>query len=612
LPLVLRSFARNGIGAAPKSRRPGLFAAVPARHSVRTPPLVRCPPTLLSSDQMRGVWLLLLLTGCCWAQQGEYVLAGSVVNSRTGEPVKRALVTAMRIVTQRDARDGSAARPPGVYTFGSSANSAAVFTDVSGAFRFTGLASGTYNLSAQKPHFTEPPTERVPIRLESSSKEDVHIELSPLGTIEGKITDQRGQPVSGASVIALQTHIEGGGHQISPVDVPRTTDDRGVFRFWNLEPGHYLVKAAGHGDATFFYRDETIPFTNGGFLSFAPTYLGGPTADSATAVVIEPGTEARADIAVMLQPAHKVRGRLENLGAEYVVFALLSGDEDVGTGRVNYSRVTGVFEMLEVVNGSYTLRATEANAAIAELPIVVRDADVSGLRMTLAGPVEIPVRIHVLGQAEVNENRGSLEDGSANPGGPPPAIAGGHLSQPQSLGFCTAALDGAEANSRLPSGLGGADGPATVLPGRYRVSVTCVNAYVISVAMGSTDLLTNPWITVALGAAPAPIEIVARHGGGNIMGEIKVEQDAPGKTRCALAVPGVSTLEPTFWCESMHSGEHKFFLESLAPGDYTLYAFSTDQIEYRNPEFLRGLSGGESVHVDDGATATVTITRLAR
>jgi len=78
-----------------------------------------------------------------------------------------------------------------------------------------------------------------------------------------------------------------------------------------------------------------------------------------------------------------------------------------------------------------------------------------------------------------------------------------------------------------------------------------------------------------------------------------------------LAVPRFSARAPES-TQASDDGDGQFSFDSLAPGDYTLYGFSTDQIEYRSAEFLRGLTGGESVHVEDGATATVTITRLAQ
>jgi hypothetical protein len=540
---------------------------------------------------MRGVWLLLLLTGCCSAQQGEYVLAGSVVNSRTGDPVKRALVTAFRLPTPADMGDGPVARPTPAQPF-----SATAFTDVSGVFRFTGLASGTYNLSAQKPHFTEPPTERKPVQIESSSKEDVRLDLSPLGTIEGKITDQRGQPGYGISVHLMQTTIRAGWRQTEVVrDV--WTDDRGIFRAWDIAPGRYLVRAAGRNSSMSAYINDGDPTNRGAYEGYVPAYFGGPTADSATPIIMEPGTEARADFSVMVQPAHKVRGRLENLGTGDVKFALVSGDEEVGTGRVAFNKASGAFEMREVLNGNYTLRATQGNQAVAEMPLIVDGSDVEALRLTLEGPVEIPVNVRISGQPELPETR---RESLARPGSPESANL---------PGFCQATLHGADPGSVPSQSRGGAT--ISALPGRYRVGIFCFAAYPVSIALGTSDLLADPSITVSPGAAPAPIEIVARHGGGMITGAIKLDQEPAGKIMWVLAVPSVSTRDPELAPAFDRSGG-QFFLNSLAPGDYTLYAFSTDQIEYRNPEFLRGLTGGESVHVEDGATATVTITRLAQ
>jgi len=544
---------------------------------------------------MRGVWLLLLLTGCCSAQQGEYVLAGSVVNSRTGEPLKRALVTAIRLDSLEEPADASASRP----LRGVRRSSIATLTDASGAFHFTGVAGGTYGLSVVKPHFTDLATQREPVGIKSSGKEDVRLELSPLAVIEGKITDQRGQPVSGASVVVIQTNIVDGRRQTQS-SYSASSDDRGIFRAWDIAPGRYLIKAAGSG-GTYTYLDQT-GVSNGGFLEFVPVYFGGPTADSATPVVIEPGTDAHADIVVSLQPAHKVRGALASFGTGNIEFALLSDGEDVGSGRVNFSRARGTFEMLEIVNGSYILRAMEGNEAIAELPIVVDGADLNGLRMTLAGPVEIPVNLHMLNQPEAKPAQTSMEGQPSQENQAEPS--------PPDVRFCMPILD-TEANARPNWAIPTENGSIRALPGRYRVRVLCGNAYVVSATLGNADLLASPQITVVPGATPAPIEIVARHGGGTIAGTLKLDQAPAGETLSVLLVPQVSTREPVMSPVPSQSGS-QFLFDSLAPGDYTLYAFSTDQIEYRNPEFLRGLTGGDSVHVEDGGSATAIITRLVQ
>ena len=468
------------------------------------------------------------------------------------------------------------------------------FTDVSGAFRFSGLASGTYNIAAQKPHFTDPGTVREPVQIESSSKEDVRLDLSPLGTIDGKVTDQRGQPAYGVSVHLMQTTIREGWRQSEVVrDV--WTDDRGVFRAWDIEPGRYLVRAAGRNSSVWAYINDGDPSNRGGYEGYVAAYFGGPTADSATPILMEPGTEAHADLSVVAQPAHKVRGRLENLGTGDVKFALLSGDEEVGTGRVAFNKASGAFEMREVLNGNYTLRATQGNQAVAEAPLMVNGGDVEGLQLTLQGTVEIPLDVHILGQPETPQTRPEL----------PPGFPVVGLKTP---GSCRIILRSGGPN---PVRTMQSRGNISALPGRYRVGALCFGAYLTSLEMGTTDLLASPWITVAPGAAPAPIEIVARHGGGTIAGSIKPHQAPAGKIVWVLAVPRIATRDPEIAAAFEQSGD-QFSFSSLAPGDYTLYAFSTDQIEYHNPEYLRGLSGGESVHVDDGAAAAVTITRLVR
>jgi hypothetical protein len=61
------------------------------------------------------------------------------------------------------------------------------------------------------------------------------------------------------------------------------------------------------------------------------------------------------------------------------------------------------------------------------------------------------------------------------------------------------------------------------------------------------------------------------------------------------------------------SGPFDFLEEGLAPGNYLAYAFADIRgVEYRNSEFLRGLSGGLSVQVEDGSTRDLTIADVIR
>jgi hypothetical protein len=52
-----------------------------------------------------------------------------------------------------------------------------------------------------------------------------------------------------------------------------------------------------------------------------------------------------------------------------------------------------------------------------------------------------------------------------------------------------------------------------------------------------------------------------------------------------------------------------FQFSNLTPGDYTIYTFPKfEDVQFRNPAFLRALSGGIRAHIEDGEIAQLTIT----
>ena len=164
-----------------------------------------------------------------------YVLAGTVVNARTGEPIPRALVELMSFTALGSGQRAASTRPA----------PASTFTDATGAFQFSGLAGGNYRLSTRKPQFTEVTDnsrEQSMITLDKS-REDVHLRLSPLGAIEGKVVDQDGEPVRGVNIVAVTRAVQD-GRRLSRFSRSVSTDDRGIYRMWNLAPGKYYIKAA--------------------------------------------------------------------------------------------------------------------------------------------------------------------------------------------------------------------------------------------------------------------------------------------------------------------------------------------------------------------------------
>jgi hypothetical protein len=283
------------------------------------------------------------------AQKGDYSISGVVVNAQTGEPVKYALVTLMGFQKPDPQQQGKFKPPLQKSTQAGAA----------GEFQFQGLGNANYNLSAQKPGFNNvfsPNDLKSRLVDLSSSVSGVEVKLSPLGVIEGKVIDQNDEPLRGVNVLALQVQINDGQRD---TNAPRSvaTDDRGMYRLWNLPPGRYYMKAAGKSGGTNRYVGDSTPYYSS-WQSFAPVYFGGgQTLDAATPISIGPGSNAAADFHLNLEPAYRIRGTLANVPSGTITFELLQGPEDVSASRTSLNATTGKFEVQDVTPGNYLLRA---------------------------------------------------------------------------------------------------------------------------------------------------------------------------------------------------------------------------------------------------------------
>jgi protocatechuate 3,4-dioxygenase beta subunit len=551
-----------------------------------------------------------ILSGCCLAMAAaaqpaaQYSLAGTVINSLNGEPIKRAQIMLLHfnvpdprsvVETHRLTPD-----PPLV--------TSSTFTDSAGVFRFSGLSPGQYTISAQKPGFTPMLSEDSPRTIQmnlTDSMEDVRLSLLPLGVITGKVLDQEAQPLRGLVVAALTQHVvEGWRHTETSRSV--TTDDRGIYRFWNLSQGKYYIQATGKSGGTYLYSGDTAPRYTAD-EAFAPTYVGGgKTLSTAQPVDIGPGTEAAADLNVSMEPARKIRGALANFAPRRTVkFELSSGDE-VSASRVSVNGDTGVFEIQDVIPGSYTLRATQGETS-AEITVNVAGADVNGLVITLSPGVEIKVHRQLANPPKEDEaaarHFGTIDKGgSCSVSLHPP---GRRASPSYSTNRAAPRRTATDAKEELI--LSG------VLPGAYRAMVQCYGSFASSVMFGTQDLLANPVLTIQPGVAPPLVEIVAIRGGGTVTGSVAIES---GKKRSQIGILLVPQFMPSTGPvvgSAINFGDTPFHIGSLAPGSYSAYAFSSiDEVEYRNPTFLQSLTGGVSVQVEDNTEKNIKIMELAR
>jgi hypothetical protein len=531
-----------------------------------------------------------------------------VLNSQTGEPIKNALVTLVQLPAPLQDASPLSSTAPRAPINRPLPTSKTALTGLGGEFLFSGLAEGQYRLSSEKPQFVSaeespPGRPRVPglIQLKSSIS-DVRLKLAPLGVIEGQILDQYGEPVRGVNVVAISVKIED-GFRTTHSDRSVVTDDQGKYRLWNLSPGKYFIKAAGRSGGTYNYvgNDAVLTDTWEGFL---PVYAGGARElEAATPLVIAAGTQARADLAITREPAVKIRGILGNfIPHQTVTFELLRGREDVSASRVTLNATTGRFEVLNVTPGSYVLRATQGQKTRAEVAVAVNGNDVDNVSLALAPAVTVMVLVHSLG----------------SPPGPPEQEIQVFRRRGQSSGFCQVRLHSSERNAGVvmaqPNGATGESVIENVLPGAYRVALQCNGGYPASATTGNQDLLINPNLTIPAGAVPAPIEISLKLGGGALTGKL-VLNPMPERAQILLLPAFTAStgpvLRPVFYQPEMTDGA-PFGFASLAPGDYVVYAFPTDEVEFRNPAFLQALTGGVSVRMEESGQKEIILTSLAK
>ncbi len=515
----------------------------------------------------------------------KFSLSGTVVNSVTGEGVRRALVQLT----------------------GSSA--ASTLTDSEGHFVLDGLPAGQVNVMTRKPgFFSEQDLSADPVSpalIQIGPKTPViTLKLLPEAVILGRVTSVDGQPVEDIPVIVYEQKIVDGRkswQQRGRV----TADGDGQFRVGSLPPGNYYL-AAGPGlsyrirPATRNGRNEGYPFV---------FYPGAPDISSATPIALNAGQQVEADFLLKPEAMYKISGVVGGYSPGMGVgLQFMNNSGEAVTAPRRFNPMTGQFQA-EMLAGNYILRAQAQSTdgsedLVAEIPVVV-NSDLTGISIILGPGTSIPVNVHLEGGAE--ESAPNFGIAGTRPGR-------GRL-QRVFFGPVNVQLTSTQ-NSFRPKQFWATPAPGAneqehnlfihnIEPGTYTVEINASGPwYVQSATCGNVDLLRED-LRVAAGAQMAPINIVLRGDGASLSGTI--ESDGHAGRGSVLLVPdraSVSRVQTTF---VMSGGQFQF--DRLAPGDYRVLAVDhADKIEFRNPEVLSAyLSRASRVTLQSGAQAKTTV-----
>jgi hypothetical protein len=539
-----------------------------------------------------ALFLFLPLSAFGQAQSFEYSIRGIVRNTVSKDPVGKALVVLERVPAYYpDRRDGDPEVP----------QTKATLSGAGGEFTFDGLPAGNYTCEVYKPDLMaadpeDPGIQRSATIVVPRPPADglVQLNLTPFGgAIRGKLVNQFGEPLENFMVVIYSLSNWDGERTMS--ELCRTwTDDLGAFLVTRVPSGKYYVKAVGRrgGTETHVGPDE---MQYAPWESFLPVYFGQASElASAVPIQVSPGSIVRADFQLELQPAFRIHGILKRyLASETVTFELLQGSEPGEPHRAVLDAATGQFDILDVLPGTYTLRATQGKTR-GEASVTVSGTDLGGVSISLLPALTVNGSVHSVGVGR---------------GAPAPSRVHTRREAGCSVNLREHRRLDSEFSGSAENGQFSIEG---VFPGEYRAVIQCQGGYPVSATFGDADLLTNPIITLSSGAPP-PVEIAFKPGGGTLNARFA---ERISSRAAVLLVPSFSAtagpvLESVFPALSANAAGVTF--SNLVPGDYLVYGLSHfEDAEFRNAAFLQSLSGGTPVRIEDGKTAEVTIAGVSK
>ncbi|HKX31714.1 MAG TPA: carboxypeptidase-like regulatory domain-containing protein [Blastocatellia bacterium] len=277
-------------------------------------------------------------------------------------------------------------------------------TDQNGKYRISGLAGGRYSISAAAPGFglsTDYHSTDLTIT-DGTDVENLDFELKRGGVITGRVTDSNNRPVVGVPV-ELMRFYRGQAAPLMRDSSSGGTDDRGVYRFYGVPAGRYLVNVGvspAGGAAGMRSASSYLPRT------FHPN-----ATEQSEAKVIEvgEGTEAAGvDIAVAAaKKTYQIQGRVRSaedgqpMAGINLLCAYFSGERQEitnwGPSGVR-SDANGEFRLQGLLPGRLKLFAdfNRESELFSEVEVCeIRDQDLQGIEIkvksggTISGQIVI-------------------------------------------------------------------------------------------------------------------------------------------------------------------------------------------------------------------------------
>ncbi len=552
--------------------------------------------------------------------EGTATVEGVVTRIGTGEPIPLAAVQFVPTPTLNNVNtvgDLDAPDPPPI-----------VRTDAGGRFVIDGLAPGDYRITAFRNGFVrqgfgqnEPGDPGAPVRLQAGRTFEASLQLTPAAVIVGRIVDGFGEPIPNAEVSAMSPPSNPDVQPALQPAASSSTDDRGEYRLFWLEPGEYIVSAtASRTDSSSLFAMWTQAARSGGSYrnveprteNMAAFYPGVPDRARAAPVRVRAGEErAGVDIRLAVRTTFTISGRVvgpdplarpTRVSARSSVPGATPLSDSFHSGTVD-SR--GNFVLADLEPGAYVLQTQAQGIAgrayTARAPVVVTNRDVENVTLALRPGTDIAVNVFVEEPSApwASEAVSELDWSRVRV----------RLRDNDTVGF-TVGFTGEPSDAR------GGFLIENVEPGEYAVTVNVPNGtlYLKRVLVGSEEIAPDAAITVEPGFSER-LDVLLSPNGGRIQGAASTTDGEPVANAAIILLPpdtspttSASRMAAT-GSRTLTDGSGNYSLAGIAPGDYLLFAWeATAQVPFLDPEFMRRFAArGERVVIREGDELTVNL-----
>jgi len=510
-------------------------------------------------------------------------VTGLVVHAATGLPLKRASV----FMNQ----GGGSTEAPHYEAHSDEAGRFSIERIVPGRYNLIvirrGYVSQSYGQSVSGGSgsiLTLAPGEKMP---------DLLFRMVPWSVISGRITDEEGEPLPGVEVFAMRGSFRNGKRSFMEMERAET-NDLGEYRIWDLQKGHYVIRAEYRGSWSSGPAKVTLPGSDVP-AGYAPIFYP-RTPDVTRAVSLDVGVGQDmpgVDFIFLPSRAVRIRGHVFDgmLGRPASGVSVLLHRIDPQAFSFSSSGVSsqgpgGAFELRAMVAGSYEVVArlrTEGEVRSGHRRIEVGNTDVDGVDLTILHGVDIRGRVIVekAGDFDLSQLRVRLSPEDQPIFGPPAAVK----------------HDGTFLINEVADGM-------------YQVQVLGRpdGTFLKSVRAAGQDVLAG--ISIDSGAFKAPLEIVLSGAGAVVDGVVADQESLPVAGATVVLIPREEALQRDQFEKRVTTDQHgKFVVRDVRPGAYRAFAWrEVEYGEWNDPDFMKPIEDkGVPVSAEENGHVTVEL-----